>query len=479
MLRLDRRAEPEEARRGLEILRLAGDERSLRLAVRRLISDGPATAVTLAAASLRLDTSTRTTGSADLALLQYGGDLLDQTTADRAVAWLVAALDDSSAFARRTNPSYRLGLRLIDTLAGVILAASPTAQANIIDLLAKLDAQKDVAFATSWAGVVSALPTEAWSEKAVLQIERHVNNHDFPLKFALLPLMARYSASTRLQLMEEVRGGSVAALAALGDVRNLPADIAEAMIDKLTQDVDHQIRQANSGHYEFGGVDVGRELSLLNMWHPSIANWDPVLRLLADDAADAYKDGAMIVLAAMPDRLPAEIRTQLEGIARAIVGQSPSLRLSLFGDEGDMTGVAVNLAVALGVYDVDASADKLLELLNGDSRRQQWAAVIARRMGDPESTGVLVTLTQAQDPDVRAVAAASLARLVATGHDVALGVSSLRCSLHDPGTKIPAAIVNALNESPNRTPTGDELLNSVLGHMSAKVRTAAARALLR
>jgi hypothetical protein len=84
LMRLDRHAGPEEARRGLETLRLAGDEGHLRLAVRRLAADGPAAAVTLAA-GVHLDKSTRTTGRADLALLQHGGDLLDVATADQAV----------------------------------------------------------------------------------------------------------------------------------------------------------------------------------------------------------------------------------------------------------------------------------------------------------------------------------------------------------------------------------------------------------
>ncbi|HUZ55166.1 MAG TPA: DUF4365 domain-containing protein [Streptosporangiaceae bacterium] len=73
----------------------------------------------------------------------------------------------------------------------------------------------------------------------------------------------------------------------------------------------------------------------------------------------------------------------------------------------------------------------------------------------------------------------SLARLVATGHGMALGVNSLRRSLHDPGTQVPAAVVNALNNSPGRRPEADELLSSLRGHISAKVRTAAAKALHR
>jgi hypothetical protein len=85
LVRLDRNSDPAKARDGLDQLRLAGDEAALKLAVRRLAADGPATAITLAAASVRLDRSTRTTGPTDLALLQHGGDLLDAVTAERTV----------------------------------------------------------------------------------------------------------------------------------------------------------------------------------------------------------------------------------------------------------------------------------------------------------------------------------------------------------------------------------------------------------
>jgi hypothetical protein len=90
--------------------------------------------------------------------------------------------------------------------------------------------------------VVNALPSEAWSEETAIQLGQAADTHDFPLRFALLRLAARYSASIRLRLMAEARNGSMDALAALGDVRNLPPEVVTDVITRLSQDVDHQIR---------------------------------------------------------------------------------------------------------------------------------------------------------------------------------------------------------------------------------------------
>ncbi|MFZ2112881.1 MAG: hypothetical protein WAU77_04020 [Solirubrobacteraceae bacterium] len=93
-LRLDRHADAKEAAGGLTTLRLSGDEKSLELAVRKLSLDGPALAVTLAAADIDLDCVTRTTASTSLSLLRNGADLLDAATAQRVLQWILATLDD-------------------------------------------------------------------------------------------------------------------------------------------------------------------------------------------------------------------------------------------------------------------------------------------------------------------------------------------------------------------------------------------------
>ena len=79
LVRLDRHARAEDAVAGLTTLRLTGHKQPLKLAVQRLAANGPARAVTLAAAQVRLSGATRTTAPTSLALLEHGGDLLAKT----------------------------------------------------------------------------------------------------------------------------------------------------------------------------------------------------------------------------------------------------------------------------------------------------------------------------------------------------------------------------------------------------------------
>lgn len=104
LIRLSRNGSPDEARSGLSLLRQSGDEGALKLAVNRLRTDGPASAIRLEASEIRLDSSTRTTGPTDLVLLQHGGDVVDEATADRSVAWLLESVVDPAAFVAPYDP---------------------------------------------------------------------------------------------------------------------------------------------------------------------------------------------------------------------------------------------------------------------------------------------------------------------------------------------------------------------------------------
>jgi nuclear transport factor 2 (NTF2) superfamily protein len=475
LMRLDRHGDPEEAHAALETLRLAGDDRAVKLAVQRLAADGPATAISLTAAGLRLDTATRTTGLADLVLLQYGGDLIDETTAGRAIAWLLSTLDDPSAFITRTTPSYLVDLQIVDTLAAVAPAAAPAAVASVVGRVIELTGQQDQARATSWARVVQALPDNAWTERAAVRAGQVADGHDPVLRFLLLAVAARYSDQVKSQLIAEARSGSLEAIAALGDVRDLPAEVVANAVISLSEQADQQVRDAGTGNYGFG--DIGRMLALLNAWHPASANWHSLLNLLGDDAvAGGHKIGAFQVLASLADLIPDEIRSRLGAIAVG-VAERPSRGGLPLPIGGDPAGAAILMASALGILDTEWIADRFLGLLAGDPDEQRWAARAARQLGWPEDIGILVTLAQAEDTNVRATAAASLASLVAAGRDNALAVTALRRCTRDPGARVPGTVAFMIANAPARAPATHEVLDLLRGHTSAYVRVTATRAL--
>ena len=66
------------------------------------------------------------------------------------MSWLLATLNDPSGFIARTNPSYLLNARLVDTLAAVVRAASPSERRAVVDHLVTLASQQDQRLAISW-----------------------------------------------------------------------------------------------------------------------------------------------------------------------------------------------------------------------------------------------------------------------------------------------------------------------------------------
>jgi hypothetical protein len=476
LMQVDRHADPDVAYRGLTRLRMAGDEGALKLAVLHLVADGPASAVTLAAADVRLDVATRTTAPSDLALLQHGGDLLDEATVDRTVEWLLATLKDPAPFVTRTSAHYIVEFRLVETLAAI--AAHSNAQKVLVDHVIALPGQQDQMMAISWARVVRALPDEAWNAETALSAGQNADAHRIELRMAMLRVAARHGGDAKALLTNEVRGGSLYALRAVGDVRELSTEDVAPQIDSLAEQAEGQIRAAQAGRFGMGGHDVGSDLALLNAWHPEAAKWTPLLDLLTHtEVAIHDKRGALQTLASLAAQLPDDIRAQLKPIALGIAERSSPPPVSVFGDEHDLVGEAANLAVALGPPDPIWSTGILLDLLSGRAHHRYWAALVARRLRRPQDIGVLVDLAHDPDPDVRAGAAAGLASLVSTVPEDDIVRGALQQCLRDPGRKVPATIAVVLAGDDHRGQVAQDTLDQLRTHPSAFVRAAVTRAL--
>lgn len=169
---------------------------------------------------------------------------------------------------------------------------------------------------------------------------------------AMLRVAARHGGDAKALLTNEVRGGSLYALSAIGDVRELSAEDVAPQIDSLAEQAEHQIQAAQAGSFGMGGHDVGSDLALLNAWHPEAAKWTPLLDLLTHaEVAIHDKRGALQTLASLSDQLPDDIKAQLKPIALGIADRTSPPPVSVFDDERDLVGEAANLAVALGPPD--------------------------------------------------------------------------------------------------------------------------------
>lgn len=469
LLRLDRHSDPVTAADALTALRLAGDEKAVKLAVAHLAADGPARAVTLAASRIDLGRSTRTTGRADLQMIETGGDLIDQPTATAFIRWLLAASADPARFAERTSASYLLPHQFIETLTGVIAAGDPAGQAETIEYLLALPAIADQYPAAICARLVEALPADAWTEQHASRAANRARNHHEALRLALQAVAVRRGdENVRSQLVDEAAGGSFDATAALADVRDLPPQVVETQVRSLSEAARRMRADANRGKHDIGS-DVGRALALLNLWHPDLADWPPLVDLLGDEEVSAdHKRGALRLLAEHAERIPPMVGNQLKPIAADIAAGKGKVVPGFFGEMRDASGEASLLAAAVGGLDEERAGRQLLALTHGGPGDRRWAAALAGSDESREHTGILSALTADQHPHVRAAAGAGLARRLSAGDSSPIVTAALEICVEDPGTWVPARLAASLQST--ETAAAGELLERLRQHPSAHVR---------
>jgi hypothetical protein len=478
LMRLDRRADPQQVEEALGTLRLAGAESAIKLAVQQVVATGPASAVTEAARQVDLERSTRTTLLADLSLLRYAADVLDSGTVESSVDWLIPRAADPSDLERRYG-TYFLELRLVETLSQVARGAEPEQQTAVVEYLVTLppydkdNPGRQDALSQWWASLVQNLPSKAWTTERLRRLATRVDDLPPTLSFAIRRLLAQGDDDARGNLVEEVAAGSLYALEAFGNVTQLSADDAASAISGLSRHVGGIIKRAHNHTYG-AGHDVGEALALLNAWHPSVAVWDPLYRLLEDPAvSDRDKSGALRLLAGHANRLPEEVRTRLKPIAATIAQKESPVEGFPLGDRTDARGVAALLEAALGALDDDDAASRVIMLLAGAPQDRQWAVHVAHRLGAAEYTGILVALTDDQDVAVRASAASALAVLARDDKGGPLAAAALLRAASEPGVLVPQEIAGALASAEELPPPAKKVLEQLRSHPSARVRTLA------
>jgi Domain of unknown function (DUF4365) len=478
LVRLTRHDDPADAASALSALRMAGDHKGLSLAIRHLSSDGPARAVTLAGSEVDLTRSTRTTGYADLKLLQLGGDLIESAAATAAARSILAILEDPTDFATRTGPSYALRVELLETLAGVVAAAEANVQREVAERALNLAPQEQQLDAQTWGKLLAALPESAFRPEDAAVLTASADQHHFPLPNKMLGVAANLGdQAARESLIEQAMQGSLDALAELGDVRDLDTAVAEAQVNRLADSARRVAADAKRGKFGIGS-DVCHALALLNSWHPEVAQWDPVLELLAEDAVMVDdKRAALRLLADVAERIPNKVRDPLTDTVARIARREGEVMHSLLTRPRDASAEAALLAMALGAFDADETSAHITRLLDGEASDRAWAAVIAGRNDNPFNRGLLVSLASDDDPDVRSAACARLAFCAAQSSDPLLG-AALRRAGADPGRSVPVQLGFGLqrlraSEDVHSRALAAELREILAAHPSARVRALA------
>jgi hypothetical protein len=469
LLRLDRAASPEEAMRGLDGLRIAGDVKSMKLAARHLESEGPASAVIDACAKVDLGRSSRTTGLADLEMLECGADIISADVADRSTRWLLKRIADPATITGGPVAIEGYSDRMLSTVAALIPRCQRDTVNDLIALLLGLPPVTDQAQAETWAKTARGIPAAQFTEEQSQGLAASAQYHHSSLRLAFLSCAAGHVPAAREQLAVDARAGSVDALSMLGPVPELPSEVAEAAIKTFANSAISAVEMARNRTYGIG-YDVAGGLVMLNAWHPDHADWQPVIDLLSEPLVTTdMKRSALRHLTALIARLPDSIRSEITPIVLGIATGSIGSRQPFLSVPGDAAGEATDLAIGLAaVDDVDLTL-RLAALLSGDSHDRSWAAHAARRRAEPGDIGVLAALATDPDVNVRAAAAAGLAVLDARGSGGAVAhVFAERCLSNETGTRVARAVAEALDEEPGSR--AEEIRASLRNHASFAVR---------
>ncbi|MGX7829656.1 DUF4365 domain-containing protein [Actinokineospora sp. 24-640] len=470
LLRCDRHAAAQDVAHLLTDLRLSGAEKELRQAVARVLDDGPAEAVTIAADAVDFGNWTRTTCDATLTLLQRGGDVLTTATATRAVAWLLDTLDDPTTFLTRTTPRFHVLPRLVETLAGVIPAATSDDHERVADLVLAIPPQRNHVPSDAWRSVVKALPTTVWTPERAARARAAAPGHHAQLRLALLGVAARVNEQAQHDLRRTLSQDGAAGVNALGPGwQNLTDDEVTALRDQAVETIQRQVVDAKATAHSIYDHDPADVLVLLNLFYPHLARWEPVYELLAEPmVAGADKVGSLQRLANHANQLHPHVRGRVLQIARENLVGPPS-PLDDYPLSQDPHGATVRLIATLS-RESEETASGLMTLLAGDDTDRAHAVAVAQLLPRPAAVGALAALTSDPRPHVRALTASALLRLTLTEPADTLALHALTAAAHDPGTRVARRISLSLKNMPDIPTELKHVVSSLRGHISATVR---------
>ncbi|MEW2477512.1 DUF4365 domain-containing protein [Micromonospora gifhornensis] len=448
---------------GLTMLSRCGDHKGLGLAVRRVVTEGPAAAAQSAALRVKPKSSTHTAAQADLRMLIEAGDLFPRDRAEELADWAQRTFLDPGAYAERTHPTFLLRPILVDLMSALVEAVGEQAQHQMADFVLDLPAQSDQSTANRLARLVQRLPATVWTLKRAQRAADRASGDNWELTYPLLGIAAPRMPEVRERLKAEAREGSLPALFALGNVRELNVGLVKSVIERITSRLENQIQEVAQGRLSGGGPDLGYLITLLNLWHPECANWAIVYRLLASTRWGEHLTGALNLLANRAADLPDDVATKLAPLAEAIAS-GPDVRPVLF-QVPDPRPPARRLQVTLQ-RSAEESIGYLSTLARGNLEDRRAAALLARNSRDELSMGVLIALAGDHEPRVRAAAARVIAERAAAGESTAR--AQLPFLIEDGGVLVAKAIAAATRE--HRQLADFDELRPLRTHISAQVR---------
>lgn len=472
---------PDEVAAALDLLRLAGDDTNAILAATRLLEVGPVAPLAQVVNLTDISASTSTTLLTNIRLVASAADVLSPQAADRHARWALALLDDPSDFEQRWRPRFLVVEELVRLLQQLTLAVSHDGDAQIRKHVAGLDPVTDASESWRYAELVRTLTDDEWSVEQIRRMRVTAPRHGASLTAALDRVLAANDAGFRLDLAARTAVGDIAALDSYGDVRDLPPEAANGMIDSIrTQVHDHLDRPTK--HVLTGTAhDLLRVLVMLNMWHPTRAHWDVVTAALASSTQTHDElAGTLDLLARAPHRVPDHVRVALR-VPLLSLTQRSRPRLNSLHDNPDpldpdstamplepRTRAAARVALAALFPDTIEASD-LVDLTCGDTDERTAVVRILIAKCDPDALTTLAALSLDRDAAVRVAVAQGLAEWIANDIAGKASAALLDRLLDEPGTTLGRAVSQTVMTAHNDQQL-QPLLSRLRNHPSAFVR---------
>jgi hypothetical protein len=433
-------------------LRLAGDVDNVRRCAEKLLMSGPEDAVRRACASVNLSESTHTTGRSDLEIVGAAAEVLEQEQADKYVRQAVDILQDQRGYAKRVRPTFLIHTYVFQMLQALLedSAVSQAGRRAFIDFFLSLPPVTDQSFADPLARVLKAIPEDDWTTDDLERMRLRADDN-WELKDALIAITAVTDDDAREELLDALRQGGTRMLPSVSDVRSIPRDVVEAQIAVLSESVRREAEEARAGTFY---RHDSRNLAMLNIWHPEVAEWNPIYELLSELRV---VPSSLISLASLirdaSTHIQPDVRDQLLPRLEHVRDRTPI-------DFGEWLEASEQLRTVMrealdALAPGSVSDTELWSLIGGSSEERSAAARIVGRRRDPSRIDILACLSHDEASIVRASAGQWIARWLEID-DVAERCNSLLEDLATaPGTLMARAIVNGLQSEASRAAAGD------------------------
>lgn len=450
----------------LQMLRLVGEDDAIEQTGSRLLREGPAQALREAASQLDLERATRSSLRGDIALVEAAGDVLDEQTADAAIAFVLRTLTDPTAFVARHNPTFHIPMKLLTMTARVVGSASEQGRREIAQHMRDLPPQTDPLAAMAYSKVLNEVPAAEWPEDLVHALAERDGDSQ-TLRQCIDRLAARRDPVRREALLEHIAAGDLDALNAFGDVRDLPSGVVQSFVGQVRRSVEAQISTAGQG-YTMGGQEPLIDLTIVCLNHPDEAPWPLIAEAIAKGAGSPQsREAVMRRIAARPYSIPSEQRAEVVQAIKAARNADPE-QIPWF--RSDVPGAAADALAALEPGTI--TLPELLGALRKDKPTRENAFLILGRQKAESQLLAAIALTG--DPSLREMASLFLTIGICEGDSGASARPLLEELLKSTAT-IEARAAARVLAAAKPSQQADRLALLLTNHISATVRRDVAR----